>query len=528
MTVRDFQGGGRSAGYGTRAMITTSHPDASLVGIDILRRGGSAVDAAIAACAMLCVVEPAMTGIGGDCFAIVAKPGEPALSLNGSGRSAAGATMEAARRRKLSTIVDNDPFAVTIPGAVDAWCSLHAKYGKLEFEELMRPAAMRAEEGYVVAPRVAHDWSLQATRLARHADTAAVFLPDGQPPTTGERHRQPALAATLRSIGRVGRAGFYEGPVADDMVSTLAALGGPQTLDDFAAQRSDYEAPVSTRFRDHDVLECPPNGQGATALLILRALEDWDMWCGQTDAKARAHLFVQATRQAYRLRDLGITDPDAMRIGVEEFLSDRTVKAVRDYALDEAATPLAAIAPWETDTICLSVVDPDGIAVSFINSLFVPFGSTILAPASGVMLHCRGTSFSLDASHPNCLAPRKRPMHTIIPGMLMRDGRAIMPFGVMGGQYQAAGHAALLVRILEDKMDLQSAIDAPRLFGYGDVVQVEAGIDSGVVEHLAGLGHRVERVLTPLGGAQAIWIDHERGVLIGGSDPRKDGCALGF
>jgi gamma-glutamyltranspeptidase/glutathione hydrolase len=525
---RDFHRPGRSAVYGTQAMIATSHPHASQVGIEMLRRGGSAVDAAIAACAMQCVVEPAMTGIGGDCFAIVAKPGQAPVTINGSGRSAAGATLALAQQRGLKTIADDDTLAVTIPGAVDAWCRLHADYGRLELAVLLEPAALRAEEGYAVAPRVAQDWQVHADRLARRPATAAVFLPDGRAPRVGEVHRQPALAATLRTIGRQGRAGFYEGAVAQDIVATLNAENGPQTLDDFAAQTSDYLTPITGHFRGYDLLECPPNGQGATALLILAALEDWAPWRNAETPEERAHLFVQVSRQAYRLRDLGITDPAAMRVNIAEFLSDRSVQSVREASLGVAGAALGAVPPWETDTICLSVVDRDGLVVSFINSLFNAFGSTILAPASGVMLHCRGTSFRIDASHPNALGPRKRPMHTIIPGLLMRDGRPVMPFGVMGGQYQAAGHADLLVKMLEEGLDLQAAIDKPRLFGYGGTVQVESGMADDVVTGLIRRGHRVERPSSPLGGAQAIWIDHERGVLIGGSDPRKDGCALGY
>ena len=525
--ARDFLKG-RSAAYGTNAMIATSHPDASLTGIEVLRRGGNAIDAAIAASAMLCVVEPAMTGIGGDCFAIVARPGEEPIAINGSGYSAAGASLEAAGRRSLTAIADNDPLAVTIPGAVDAWCRLHERFGKLGLDALMESAANRAQDGYAVAPRVAHDWAQHAGRLARNAAISARFLPGGKPPRCGDTHRQPELADTLREIGRKGRAGFYDGAVADDIVATLAALGGPQNQDDLAAQAADFVTPLSGRFAGYDLLECPPNGQGATALLILAALGDWTPWKDAKDPKLRAHLYIQATKQAYHLRNLGITDPEAMRISIGEFLSEGSIKAVRDYCQAPAPQALAQIAPWETDTICLSVVDKDGLAVSFINSLFSPFGSTILAPESGVMLQCRGTSFNLDSMHVNCLAPRKRPMHTIIPGMLMQNKKVVMPFGVMGGQYQAAGHAALLMGLLEEGLDLQAAIDAPRMFGYGDLVQVEADVPPEIVSYLTEAGHKVETAATPLGGAQAVWIDHQRGVLIGGSDQRKDGLALGY
>ncbi|HEX8663087.1 MAG TPA: gamma-glutamyltransferase family protein [Beijerinckiaceae bacterium] len=531
--TRDFHRPGRSAAYGTSAMIATSHPEASQLGIEVLRRGGSAVDAAIAATALLGVVESGMTGIGGDCFAIVAKPGAEPVTINGSGRSSAGATLDFARERGVREITDDSVLAVTVPGAVDAWTRLHADYGRLDFADLMGPAARRAEEGYPVAPRVAFDWSRNAERLRRFPETAEVFLPGGRAPREGEIHRQPALARTLRAIAREGRAGFYEGAAAEDMVATLQRLGGPHTLDDFSAQSSDYVPPISSTFAGHEVLECPPNGQGATALLLLKALEGWPALEAANDEGERIHLFSQATRAAYWLRDRGLGDPAAMEIGVDEFLSERSVAFVRDFAASSgggapAPEPLGAEAAWESDTICLSVVDADGLAVSFINSLFNAWGSTILAPKSGVMLHCRGRQFRIDDRLPNRLGPRKRPLHTIIPGMVAKDGRAVMPFGVMGGQYQSAGHANFLDRFLRKGLGLQEAVDAPRTFAYGPAVQVEAGIDEAAVRHLEGRGHAVERVAAPLGGAQAILIDHARGILVGASDPRKDGCALGY
>jgi gamma-glutamyltranspeptidase / glutathione hydrolase len=524
---RDFQRPGRSAVYGTRAMIATSHPEASRLGIEVLRRGGSAVDAAIAASAMLCVVEPAMTGLGGDCFAIVARPNDPPVTLNGSGRSPAGATLDYAARFGISSIADNSPLAVTIPGAVDAWCRLHRDYGRLDLAELLEPAACRAEEGYPVAPRVAFDWSRNAERLNRHPATAACFLPAGRPPSIGDIHRQPALASTLRAIAARGRAGFYQGEVAEDIVTTLREIGGCHTLEDFAHQDSIYEPPISTSFAGVDVLECPPNGQGATALLMLRALEGWEAF-EVADALERNRLFAEATMAAYALRDHTIADPERMEMCAEDLLSDRAIAFVRGGGACGKPWREPDLFPWESDTICLSVVDENGMVVSFINSLFNAFGSTILAPRSGVMLHCRGTSFQLNARHPNGLSPRKRPMHTIIPGLVLRGGQPLMPFGVMGGHYQAAGHAHFLLRLFKERYDLQGAIDAPRLFGYKGLIQVEAGYGEASAEHLERRGHRVERMTAPIGGAQAVWIDRDRGILIGGSDPRKDGCALGY
>jgi gamma-glutamyltranspeptidase/glutathione hydrolase len=531
---RPFQAPGRSAVYGTRAMAATSHPAASLVAVETLKRGGSAVDAALAASALLCVVEPHMTGIGGDCFAIVAAPGQAPRALMASGPAPAGVDREAAAARGLTEIPDDSPLAVNVPGAVDGWTKLHAAYGRLPLADLMEPAARAAEDGYAVAPRVAFDWGKHAPRLARHAETAALFLAGGEALRAGDVHRQPALARTLRAIGRSGRAGFYEGAVAEEIVSVLRARGGAHTLDDLAACEATWADPIRASFAGVDVVETPPNGQGATAHLILKALEGWDAWRAATGPE-RLRLYAEATRAAYRLRDRGITDPAAMTIGLDRFLGAEAVAFVRDAAADPGATAGPAHAardlgrvPWETDTIYLTVVDEDGLVVSFINSLFHPFGSTLVAPESGVLLHCRGASFSLDAGHPNALVPGKRTMHTIIPGLVEKDGAPLMPFGVMGGHYQAAGHAHLMIRLFEEGLDLQQAIDAPRLFGYRTATEVEEGIDAETRAHLAAHGCALEDAASPIGGAQAILIDRTRGVLVGASDPRKDGCALGW
>ena len=441
--TRDFHRPGRSAVYGASAMIATSHPKASLVGIEILRRGGSAVDAAIAATALLGVIEPGMTGIGGDCFAIVAKPGAEPVTINGSGRSPAGATLDFAAEHGVVEIADNAPLAVTsgrrrrlVPAA-----------------RRLRPARSRRRAR---ARRPARQGGLPgraARRLRLGSQRRAPAPPAGdrgrvlarRPGAARGRRPPPAgsLGATLEKIGRDGRAAFYDGAVADDIVATLKALGGPHTHDDLAAQTSDYAPPIAAAFAGHDILECPPNGQGAAALLLLRALEGWPALEAANDAGERAHLFALATRGAYFLRDRGLTDPAAMPTTIEDFLSERSVAFVRDYAGAPASAPAkpAAVAPWKTDTTCLSVIDRDGLAVSFINSLFNAFGSTILAAKSGVMLHCRGTSFRIDPKHPNRLAPRKRPMHTIIPGMVAKGGARRDAVRRHGRPVRVAGHA---------------------------------------------------------------------------------------
>lgn len=529
--ARDFQTPGRSAVYGTRAMIATSHTHASRVGLEMLARGGSAVDAAVAASAMLGVVEPHMTGIGGDCFAIVAAPGAAPRALMGSGPSPRGVSREALVDMGLTEIPGDSPHAINLPGAVAAWVALHEAYGRLPLADVLEPAARAAEEGYVIAPRVAFDFALLVARVVRHEATTRLFLKDGAPLAAGDVHRHPALATTLRTIGREGRAGFYEGAVAQDMVDTLRAAGGTHTLDDFAAVAPTWTDPIQGRFAGRDLLETPPNGQGATALLILAALEGFAPWAA-ADPAERARLFAEATRAAYRLRDRSLTDPAAMPITIAEFLDEPSVRFVREACAVPRAhgAPVEAVGvvPWETDTICLSVVDENGLVVSFMNSLYHQFGATRIAERSGVLFNSRGACFSLEADHPNRLAPGKQTMHTIIPGLVMENGVPLMPFGIMGGHYQSAGHAHLLIRLFEEGMDLQSAVDAPRLFGYGGRTEVERGIDAETIAHLHASGSNPQPVVAPMGGTQAILIDRARGVLVGASDPRKDGCALGM
>ncbi|MGH6933230.1 MAG: gamma-glutamyltransferase family protein, partial [Dongiaceae bacterium] len=395
--------------------------------------------------------------------------------------------------------------------------------------ELLQPAIERAENGYLVHPRVALDWANDSDRLAGSPAARAVFMTDGRMPKAGDRHHQPALARTLTRIARDGRAAFYEGPVAAEIVSVLQGLGGLHTEQDFAGQRGEYVEPIRTNYRGYDVYECPPNGQGLAALMILNVLSGYEMSGGKLRVADRIHLLAEATKQVYAVRDACFADPRQADIPVGEFLSEahaaRTRAAIR---IDKAAVGVSLGETPHKDTVYLCVVDRDGNAISFINSLFDHFGSAILAPGCGVMLHNRGLSFRLDPAHPNCIAPGKRPMHTIIPGMLVKDGKAVMPFGVMGGHYQAVGHAHLLHNMLDRGRDPQEALDAPRSFAHDGALTLEVNHAPEIFTDLLRRGHRVEWAASPLGGGQAIWIDHQRGLLVGGSDPRKDGCALGW
>lgn len=527
--LRDFHQPNRSVALGVNGMAATSHPLATLAAIEVLRRGGNAVDAAIAAAAVLCLAEPHMTSIGGDCFVLYSPAGGLPIALNGSGRTPAAATLDWYLERGFTAIDERTPHAVTVPGCIDAWFRLHADHGSRDMAELLQPAIDLAEAGCPVAPRVAFDFAGSSRQIAEDAVASRILMKNGAPLLCGDRVINPLLAETLRRIAREGRDAFYEGPIAEDMVTRLRSLGGLHSLDDFAAQRSVYETPIASPYRGHDVYECPPNGQGVVALMILGTLGGYDVAAGGLSEPERIHLFAEATKAAYRTRDAAIGDPSGAPADVSQWLNPVYAASVRArIRVDVASEAVDWDEPEHKDTVYIAVVDRDGNAISFINSLFAEFGSGIMAPRSGILLHSRGSIFRVLPGHPNAIAPRKRPLHTIIPGMLVKDGRAVMPFGVMGGHYQASGHAQFLSAMLDDGLDPQQASEVPRSFAFGGTLQLEKTIPNEVAADLARRGHRIERAVKPLGGSQAIFIDHARGLLVGGSDPRKDGIALGY
>ncbi len=535
---RDFHAPGRSAVYATGGMAATSMPIATWTALDILRQGGNALDAAIAAVAVLCVVEPQSTGIGGDCFCLYAPAGAARpVAMNGSGRAPRGATPEALRAAGLDRMHNTSAHSVTVPGAISAWEALNKAHGRLPLADLLRPAIRCAEEGWPVHPRVASDWEASVEKLRGHAASARRFLVDGAAPGVGHRFVQPELAKTLRAIAARGASAFYEGEVAADMVATLRAAGGLHTEEDFArgATVAEFVEPISIGWRGMEVFQCPPNGSGMHVLQILGILGGLDTPEQGPLSAERYHRHIEAARLVYRDRDAFLADPSQADVPVSKLTDPAYLAALRGLIRDDRALremPPAGQSDWarHKDTVYLCVVDGDGNACSFINSLFESFGSAILAEKSGVMLHNRGFGFRLQEGHPNCIAPDKRPLHTIIPGMVMQGGRCIMPYGVMGGHFQPMGQTLFLANHFEFGLDVQEALDAPRLFpapGNGPV-QLERGIPNAVVDRLVRLGHEVTLMERPHGGGQAILIDHARGVLVGGSDPRKDGLALGF
>ena len=532
--MRDFQFPGRSPAYASNGMAATSMPAATLAALDMLRAGGNAMDAAIAAVAVLCVIEPQSTGIGGDCFCLYKPAADKRVrALNGSGQAPAGASIDWFEQQGITALETTSPHCVTVPGAVSAWETLLAAHGTRGLGDVLQPAIRYAEEGIPVHPRVAADWADAAEKL--RATGAAPFLPNGNVPAVGDRFAQPALGKTLRAIARDGARAFYEGEVAAEMVATLRARGGLHTEEDFARGRTaaHFVDPIRTSWRGHEVWQCPPNGSGILVLQLLGILGGWEPAPDGPLGVTRLHRHLEAARLVYRDRDAFLADPLQTEVPVAKLTDPAYLAALRGLIRDDRAMrdlPRAgeAALPVHRDTVYLSVVDRDGNACSLINSLFSSFGSGILAENSGVMLHNRGQSFRLERGHPNCIAPGKRPMHTIIPGMATKDGEAVLSYGVMGGHFQPMGQTLFLTNHIDYGLDVQEAIDLPRVMAFGGKVEVERGLPLSVIDQLSRLGHTVERIDRPHGGGQAIRIDRARGVLIGGSDPRKDGLAMGY
>lgn len=522
--MRDFHLPGRSGVIAQNGMCATSHPIAAKVAVDMMESGGNAVDSAIAAALVLGIAEPAMTGIGGDCFFLVKPAGsEDLIGLNGSGRAPGGLDASALRDAGHSIMPIYDAAAVSVPGAIDAMLTMAADHGSKEIAEILAPSIHYAEEGIPVAPRVAFDWADMPSEMS--GDAARYFLHGGKAPKAGDIFRAPGQAKVLRKIAKEGRAGFYEGEVAEDMVASLNALGGTHTLDDFAATKCDYVEPISGTYRDIELVELPPNGQGATAILMANILSNFDIASMDPCGALRAHLEAEAAKLAYDARNRFIADPTPR---LDHMLSQKTADDLAAL-IDPSEVMASATELSEAvhkDTIYITVVDKDRMAVSLIYSVFHGFGSRIASSKFGVLFQNRAAGFSLEKGHPNEAAGGKRPMHTIIPGMIRKGGKVIMPFGVMGGQYQSAGHARFISNVADFGMDPQDAIDAPRSFPQDGFLDLERGYSDAVKQELVDLGHDVRIPDVAIGGAQAIRIDDE--VLVGGSDPRKDGCALGY
>jgi len=549
MTTPNFNSR-RSAIHGRGGIVSTSQPLATAAGLEILAKGGNAADAAVAAGAALNVTEPTSTGIGGDMFALYySAQAKQVTALNGSGRAPAALALDRLKKEGIST--EMPPYhahTITVPGACAGWFDLIEKHGSLSMSDILAPAIRLASEGFPVAPLTSYYWQRGAQRQLKSAPNGHELTIDGRGPNSGEIFRNPGLARTLDAVARGGKSAYYEGEIAEAIVSVIKEAGGCMSAEDLAAHISTWEEPISVTYRGYRVFECPPNGQGLTALIALNILEEFDLAALASLSTERLHLMIEAMRLAFADARWYVADPTFANIPIQDILSKGYAEERRKLINLQRATidPKRGSPVSSSDTVYLSVVDKFGNACSFINSNYMGFGTGIVPKGWGFTLQNRGHNFSLDPAHPNALAPRKRPYHTIIPAMVTRlpspsgrgaggEGETLYAsYGVMGGFMQPQGHVQVLSALVDDGLDPQSALDQPRFCidvdEAGSRVSLEEGIPPETISGLQKMGHPVysvsgyERAL--FGRGQVILRDPSTGVLTAGSDPRADGCAM--
>ena len=526
----------RSVVMARQGMVASSQPLAVEAGVSILKKGGNAIDAAIATALTLGVVEPVSTGIGGDAFLLYQSAADGRIyGVNGSGRCPGGLTLAELQRRGIRGVPQIGLGSVTVPGAIDAFAEVQRRHGKLTFADVLEPAIYYASAGFPVSEIIAKQWQGTAPLLAQFPSSAHTYLTDGKAPQAGEVHRQPNLARTLKLLAAEGRDAFYQGEIARQIVQFSQENDGFFTLEDFRNHTTEWVEPISTDYRGYTMLELPPNGQGITALIALNILEGFDLAGMDYGSAPYYHLLIEATKQAFADRNRYVADPAFADLPIDGLLSKAYAKARRQEISRDHAGVYKAGSPLPFgNTVYVSCVDREGNVVSLINSVFSAFGSGVVAGDTGICLQNRGSGFVADPHHPNALAPGKRPLHTIIPAMILKDDRPWVSFGVMGGDVQPQGHTQVVINLVDFQMNVQEAIEAPRYrFMGGKLVALERAIPHEVRHALEAMGHEllpygVMPPGTPYGGGQAIMIDHERGVLQAGSDHRKDGCAIGY
>jgi len=534
----------RSEVVASHGMAATSQPLATQAAIEILRQGGSAADAAIAANAVLSLVEPVGCGPGGDLFAIVWDPKSRKLhGLNGSGRSPRSLTLEEFGRRGLKRIPSLGPLPVSVPGCVDGWCALHERFGKLPLEKVLAPAIRYAREGAPISELIAYYWQRNAVLLEKFENFKETYMPGGRAPAKGERFANPGLAATFERVALGGRSAFYEGEVARTIEAYMKRNGGFLTAADLAAHRSEWIDPVSTNYRGYDVWELPPNGQGIAALQMLNILEGYDLEALGFGSPEYVHLFVEAKKLVFEDRARWYADPDFSKIPVPELISKKYAEERRKLLRPDRAArsyPTGNPALEHGDTICLSTGDAEGGMVSLIQSNYRGMGSGMTPDGLGFVLQDRGELFDLEPGRLNTYAPGKRPFHTIIPAFVTKDGEPFLAFGVMGGATQPQGHVQILVNLIDFGMNTQEAGDAPRILHEGSSeptgetmsdggrVSLETGIPYHTVRELVKKGHSVGFNVGDYGGYQAVRWDAVHQVYLGASESRKDGQAAGY
>ena len=533
MALSNPYGPTRSPMIARRGVVATSHPLAVQAGIEMLRRGGNAVDAAIATAITLTVVEPTSNGIGADAFALV-WDGERLYGLNGSGRAPKALTLEAVKALGHETMPTRGWLPVTVPGAPAAWRDLHKRFGRLRFEELFEPAILYAEHGHPVAPIVAQYWGYAVQAYAQltsqeFAGWHKTFTRNGRAPQAGEIWASPNHAQTLRRLAQSYCEDFYQGALAQQIVRFSQETGGLLTESDLREHSSTWVEPIRTSYREYDVWEIPPNGQGLVALIGLNILEGFELARYPRDSVESFHLQIEALKLAFTDGLRYIADPEYVAVPTEKLLSKAYAAKRRALITDRALDPVPGD-PCAGGTVYLCTADADGMMVSFIQSNYMGFGSGIVVPGTGIALHNRGACFSLDPIHPNALAPGKRPYHTIIPGFLTKDGKAVGPFGVMGGFMQPQGHIQVIVTMIDYQLNPQASLDAPRWQWLKNrEIEIESDADLRIIEGLRARGHEVKRAEPSgrFGRGQIIW-RLPSGAYIAGSDKRADGYAAGI
>ncbi|ATC99759.1 gamma-glutamyltransferase [Pseudoalteromonas spongiae] len=530
----------RSEVFAENGMAATSQPLATQVALDILKKGGSAVDAAIAANAVLGLVEPTGCGIGGDLYAIVWQQKEQKLhGLNASGRSPATLTLDTLKAQG-DKIPSYGPLPVSVPGAVDGWFELHNKFGKLPMTELLAPAIHYAEKGFPVSELIAYYLDKSVSVRGKYLGFKEVFMPNGRMPEKGEIFKNPALAQTYREIAKGGRDAFYKGKIAKEIDRYMKANGGYLSYDDLASHKSNWVEPVSTNYRGYDLWELPPNGQGIAALQILNILEDYDIASMGFDSPEYVHTFVEAKKLAFADRAKYYADSSFNDIPVKQLISKEYAAKRRKLIDANKASKQVDAGPVEGDTIYLTTADKNGNMVSLIQSNYRGMGSGMTPEKLGFVLQNRGELFALEEGHFNVYAPKKRPFHTIIPAFVTKDGKPYISFGVMGGATQPQMHAQILINMIDFGMNLQEAGDAPRILhtgssqptgevmSNGGYVSLEAGFSEKTKRELVKKGHTLQHAVGPYGGYQAIMKQLSNGVYVGASETRKDGIAAGY
>ena len=530
----------RSTVVAQHGMVCASQPLAVTAGIDVLKAGGNCVDAAIATNAVLGVTEPASNGIGGDLFAIVWIENEQQLyALNASGRAPFDWNLEKAAAAGLTEIPKVSPLAWNVPGCVSGWHALQTRFGKLDLKQCLAAAINYAQDGFPLSPIIANHFQFNNKG---HSSLAKLYHPGGVAPNYGQIFRNPELARSYRQIAEGGANAFYQGEIAEQIVRTSQALGGWMSKKDLASHKADWVEPVSTNYRGWDVWEIPPNGQGIAALQILNILENFEIGSLNPNSAEHLHLFVEAKKLAFEDRAKYYADMTFADVPVEWLISkEYGQQRARLLNPKQAATDVRyGDPPLDSDTVYLTAADGDGNMISFIQSLYHGFGSTICPEGLGFPIQNRGMAFSLDSDHRNRLEPNKRPFHTIIPAFLTRDRKPVMSFGVMGGDFQPQGHCQVLMNMIDFGMSPQQAGDQPRVahsgsshpwggsMQNGGQIDPERGISSDVKSQLAAMGHQVSKTESAHGGYQSIWREENPRRYFGGSDPRKDGAAMGY